>query len=73
MQVQYCWDWYCCCPAAERPKSSVLRSRFPLAMDAVAASDIRSADEFLKKAAKAFEAQNEGVRDVFYPHIYKLL
>lgn len=32
-----------------------------LAMDTVVDSDIRSADEFLKKAAKAFEAQNEGV------------
>lgn len=32
-----------------------------LAMDTVADSDIKSADEFLKKAAEAFEAQNEGV------------
>lgn len=32
-----------------------------LAMDTVVDSDIKSADEFLKKAAKAFEAQNEGV------------
>lgn len=32
-----------------------------LTMDTVADSDIKSADEFLKKAAEAFEAQNEGV------------
>lgn len=32
-----------------------------LTMDTVADPDIRSADEFLKKAAEAFEAQNEGV------------
>lgn len=32
-----------------------------LAMDTVADSDIRSADEFLKKAAEAFEEQNPGV------------
>ena len=31
-----------------------------LAMDTVADSDIRGADEFLDKAAEAFEAQNEG-------------
>ncbi|MDO4166108.1 MAG: extracellular solute-binding protein [Eubacteriales bacterium] len=33
-----------------------------LAMDTVADSDIRSADEFLEKAAEAFEEQNEGAK-----------
>lgn len=45
---------------AEKEEVSITVKVPVLAMDAVADPDIRSANEFLKKAAEAFEAQNEG-------------
>lgn len=46
---------------AKKEETSITVKVPVLAMDTVADTDIRSADEFLKKAAEAFEAQNEGV------------